>query len=127
MLGACRRQLEENPSHPGLLLLAGICRTASPNPQQGPQDMRSAFVVLRRMLPDEQARLAIATNLVAHAQRLIPSRVDVVMQSVLQGDSSPTIVRHFYRQAPTDSETHHRAVMVLVAGVLDALHNRQPL
>src|SRR4051812_34977323 len=36
LLGACRRQLEESPSHPGLLLLAGLCRTASPDPQQGP-------------------------------------------------------------------------------------------
>ena len=41
LLGACHRQLEESPSHPGLLLLAGLCRTASPSPQEGSQDVHS--------------------------------------------------------------------------------------
>jgi hypothetical protein len=121
MLGACRRQLEENPSHPGLLLLAGICRTASVRFQQGPQDVRSAFAVLKRTIPDEQARLAIAKNVTAHAERLMPSRLDLLVDAILQGDSSPVMARHCYMTAQIDGQTHHTAVMLLARAILSSL------
>jgi hypothetical protein len=121
MLGACRRQLEETPSHPGLLLLAGICRTASLRFQQGPQDVRTAFAVLRRTMSDEQARLAVAKNVLAHAERLIPSRLELLVEAILQRDSSGAMIRHCYATAQTDGQTHHTAIVLLAQGILKTL------
>lgn len=121
MLGACRRQLEETPSHPGLLMLAGICRTASVRFQQGPQDVRTAFSILRRIMPDEQARLAVAMQVFQNAERLIPSRLDLLLDAVLQGDPSPAALRHCYTEAQSGSQTHHTAIMLLAQSVLKTL------
>ncbi len=121
LLGACRRQLEESPSHPGLLLLAGLCRTASQNPQQGPQDLRGGVIVLRRDCPDVQQRLWIAMQVAAHAERLIPSRLDVVLQAILEGDSSLDLARFCYARAGTDSDAHHLTALLLAHGLLEVI------
>ena len=121
MLGACRRQLEETPSHPGLLLLAGMCRTASANFQQGPQDVRAAFAVLRRTMTDERARLHVAKQLLTHAERLVPSRIELLVEAILQGDSSAGMIRHCYVAAQTDGQAHHTAIMLLARAILKTL------
>jgi len=47
LVGACRRELEENPSHPGLLLLAGLGTLLLGDIGEG--DVRAAFTSMSRM------------------------------------------------------------------------------
>lgn len=47
LVGACRRELEENPSHPGLLLLAGLGTLLLGDAGEG--DVRAAFTSMSRM------------------------------------------------------------------------------
>lgn len=47
LVGACRRELEENPSHPGLLLMAGLGSLLLGDAGEG--DVRAAFTSMSRM------------------------------------------------------------------------------
>jgi ATP-dependent DNA helicase RecQ len=123
MLGACRRQLEENPSHPGLLLIAGLCLSASLNPQQGPLDLRNGFANLRRELPNEEQRLLVAEKLIEQAIRLTPSHLDLVILSILEGDPSPMLARHAYERAETGGLAHHQTTLIMAQGLLGVLRN----
>jgi ATP-dependent DNA helicase RecQ len=126
LLGSCRRELvESNPSHPGLLLLAGLCRTASPNPELGSQDLRTAFIVLQRYYPNAQNRVRIAKNLTVYAERLIPSRLDMILHAILEGDRSLELARYCYKRAGTDSETHHLSILVLALGIVDIIQRER--
>jgi hypothetical protein len=124
LLGACRRQLEEAPSHPGLLLLAGLCRTASPNPQQGPQDIRSGVIALRRAWPSAGARVEVAEQVTGQALRLVPSRVDAVLMAMLEGDSSRAMARFCYGKAGAFGKARELAVRYLAQGLLEVLRSK---
>jgi ATP-dependent DNA helicase RecQ len=125
MLGVCRRQLEENPDHPGLLLLTGLCRTASRHFREGPSEVRLAFSRMSEIIPDELHRLATAKSALEHAKRLVPSRLDGLMDAILQGDASPAMVRDCYLSAETDGLAHHTAVMLLGRGILEHLAEQE--
>jgi RecQ family ATP-dependent DNA helicase len=121
LLGACRRRLEDSPSHPGLLLLAGICRTTSLYPEQGPDDIRSSFLILGRHYPEPAQRLKIALQVIEHVRRLAPSRLDSVLVAILEGDSSRPMVRCCYEHAEDGGTAHEWATRYLCAGILTAL------
>jgi len=125
LLGACRRQLEESPSHPGLLLLAGLCRIASPYPYQGYSDLRASFISLVRRDGRTQDRIKVACDVVAQTERLVPSRRDLVLQAMLEGDSSLEMARFCYRQAGPDSEVQHLAILMLAHGVFETIRAKE--
>ena len=119
LLGACRRGLEEDPGHPGLLMLAGICRLASFGPGEGEQDVCNGFAALRRYVPDAAARVAIAGQVLAGVERLAPSSRDHALGAILEGDGSHELTRFCYERATTDSQVHYSAILAL-AGALAA-------
>jgi hypothetical protein len=121
LLGACRRRLEDSPSHPGLLLLAGICRTTSPHPEQGPDDIRSGFLILRRHDPDPLRRLGVAVKVIEHIRRLAPSRLDAVLVALLEGDPSRLMARCCYEHAEDGGSAHDLATRHLCVGILEAM------
>ncbi len=125
LLGACRRQLEESPSHPGLLIMAGLCRIASPNPYQGFQDLRGGFIALKRYYSDPQQRLWVARKILEHARRLIPSKLDAVLAAILEGDPSYDLARFGYEQAGIDSEAQHKAIILLANEVLNTIQTNR--
>ena len=122
LLGACRRRLEESPSHPGLLLLAGLCRTASPYSEQGTLDIRSGFIALQRYLPDPVGRVRVAELVTENMRRLASSQVDAVLQAVLEGDPSHAMARFCYLQAGDGTQVHESAFGCLVSALIDDLH-----
>jgi RecQ family ATP-dependent DNA helicase len=126
LLGACRRRLEESPSHPGLLILAGICRTASPYTEQGTLDIRSGFVALERCFPDPLGRVKIAELLTEHVRRLASSQVDSVLLAVLEGDPSYAMARFCYLQADDGAQAHEIAFGYLVSALIDDLQEGEP-
>lgn len=121
LLGACRRQLEEFPSHPGLLILAGICRLVSPHPRSGAQDIRSGFMLLRELFPSAALRAAIAGELATHVTRLAPARLDAVLEAMVDGDPSRELARLCYRLANYDSDVEQRAIEQLASGLLEVI------
>jgi len=89
VLGSCRKQLEEYPSHPGLLIIAGLCRTASDIPKQGPLDIVNAFTAIKRTYPDIQERESIAEQVILHSNQLLESeQIEDIKNAIKQGDSS---------------------------------------
>ncbi len=121
LLGACRRQLEDSPGHPGLLLLAGICRTTSPNPEQGPDDIRSSFLILSRHYAEPERRQRIAVRVIESVRRLALSQLDLVLLAMLEGDSSRMMVRCCYEHADVGGQAHEWTIRHLCAGILQAL------
>jgi hypothetical protein len=121
LLGACRRKLEESPSHPGLLLLAGLCRTASPYPEQGPLDVRSSFIVLQRYFPDPLQRVKLAEKVVESVHRLARTQADVVLQAVLEADPSRPMARFCYENAGDGTPMHEAALGCLASGLVHEL------
>jgi len=121
LLGACRRALEEDPGHPGLLMIGGTCRLACFGPGEGEQDLASAFAALGRYVADPAARAALAGRLLASIDRLAPSSRDHALAAMLGGDTTRAMARVCYEQATTDSAAHHAAIMALAESLADAL------
>jgi superfamily II DNA helicase RecQ len=121
LLGACRRELEEHPGHPGLLMIGGTCRLACFGPGEGEQDLASAFAALGRYLADPAARAALAGRLLISVERLTPSRCDRALAAMLAGDTTRAMARLCYERATTDSAVQHTAIVALAGWLADAM------
>ena len=125
LLGACRRGLEEDPGHPGLLMIGGTCRLACFGPGEGEQDLASAFAALGRYVADPAARAALAGRLLVSVERLAPSSRDRALAAMLAGDTTRAMARFCYERATTDSAAQHAAIVTLVGTLADAMsHGR---
>jgi len=124
LLGACRRQLEESPEHPGLLLLAGLCRLASPSTHQAEQDIRNGFLALKKNYPEKDERLQIVKKYISETERLCPTKIDVVFKSLLDADSSPEMVHYTYSKAEAWGELHQIALIHVMNEILDSIRER---
>jgi RecQ family ATP-dependent DNA helicase len=87
LLGACRRQLEEYPSHPGLLILAGFCRAAGLTPEEGFKDIAEGFRNLSRRQVASKVWEEIENAVINHTRQLMPSREGDVSRAIRRGDS----------------------------------------
>jgi hypothetical protein len=121
LLGACRRGLEEDPGHPGLLMLAGTCRLACFGPGESEPDLTNAFAALGRYLPEAAARVAMAAHLLDAVARLAPSSRDHALSAMLAGDRTRAMARFCYERAATDSRAHHEAIVMLACSIAVAL------
>lgn len=88
LLGACRRQLEETPNHPGLLLLAGFSQFAVDEREMVSDDIANGFSAMKKFYPDIRTRLDIAREVIEHMQQRYPSKANVILASILKGDMS---------------------------------------
>lgn len=85
VLGACRRQLEEHPSHPGLLILAGFCRAAGTTPEEGFKDITEGFRNLNRQQGGTKILVEVGDAIIKNTRRLMPSREPDVSRAVWMG------------------------------------------
>lgn len=106
LLGACRRQLEETPNHPGLLILGGLCLAAGQSTQDGLRDLENGFVELSRQVKAPMTRAQFAEGFIEAIQRLIPSKADAVISRILSADSSTEVGRVCYKLAPENGDAH---------------------
>lgn len=109
LLGACRRELEDTPSHPGLLLLAGVSCMASPNPMQ-PGDLRNGAIALCSVLPDPTYRAGVIAQIVPHIKRLALKQVDAALYALLEGDPSVPLALFCSLEASPGSAAHQLAL-----------------
>lgn len=118
LFGACRRQLEELPEHPGLLLLTGFCRL--PYGDEGVRDIGGSFLVLRRDYTSVN-RVDVARQLAAVTRQRFPGKLDIVLQAVLDSDRSLDVARLCYAEAPAYGEAHRKALLILANGIVEVL------
>lgn len=116
--GACRRQLEESPEHPGLLLLTGFCRLLYG--EEGLRDISDAFYILKRDYPQLDCTL-IAQQLIALTKERFPGKLDKVLETLLRTDTSPAMARLCYKEASPHSVVYAKALFVIVEDLLKTL------
>ncbi|MEN6395617.1 MAG: RecQ family ATP-dependent DNA helicase [Methanoregula sp.] len=88
LLGASRRQLEETPNHPIVLILAGISQVGVADTGIISQDIANGFSAMKRYYSDNRTRLKIARQVIDYVQQRYPSKTDIILASILKGDSS---------------------------------------
>lgn len=119
LYGACRRQLEESPNHPGLLLLNGICRLEYGD--DALEDVAAAIQIVCADYPDLDA-LAIAGRLLGFVRERFPGKADsvlaAILDGVLQGSRRDGLLRSVarlcYKESTPYSEAYTRAFFVLL-------------
>lgn len=120
LLGACRRQLQETPDHPGLLLLSGLCSLNSPYPEEGRRLIALSFSGLCRLF-DNSDRIKIAKNLQLSSKKLFPSspqKQSTTSSAMLIGDTCSDMLDFCYREAEQFDEAHHTAVRLVATRIL---------
>lgn len=120
LFGAVRRQLEESPEHPGLLLLRGFCRFLYGD--EGLRDIAAAFRILERDYPDID-RLGIAKSLISVSRERFPAKLDKIIETLLENDQSWEMMRLCYAEAPSHGLAYTKALFMLVSGILNLLRN----
>lgn len=118
LLGACRRQLEATPDHPGLLLVAGLCRVGGADERQAAGDVTSAFRSLGRYRPVD--RVVVAQRVLAHTQARAREKTDAVLCAILEADCSREVARFCYGAEVPYGAAHERAVCRLAEGLIEA-------
>lgn len=116
VLGACRRALEDNPSHPGLLLLAGVARLVCSAGKGAEGEITAGMAALRRTVPDEIMRAGIAAQIAAYIRRLSPANVDMALLAMVEGDCSPMMARLCLVGATPGSAAFQMATVVTTGG-----------
>lgn len=117
--GACRRQLEEFPRHPGLLLLAGFCRLHYDD--EDLRDVQGAFRYLREDYPEIQPH-DIAKGLIDRVKIRFPGKLDSVLNAILDAESSRAVARVCYMEAIPYGLVYERALLVLVNNIIKTLN-----
>lgn len=120
LLGACRRQLQETPEHPGLFLLAGLCSLSSPYPDEGRRLIALSLSGLRGRI-DNVDRVEIAKKLQITGKKLFsssPQKQSTILSAMLIGDTSSDMLDFCYREAEPFSEAHHTAIRLVATRIL---------
>lgn len=92
LLGSCRRQLEETPNHPGVLLLAGISQVGVNENGIVSQDLANGFSSLKKLYPQTEISIRMAQDILDYVQKRYPSETDIVVASIIKGDNSISVI-----------------------------------
>jgi len=125
LLGACRRQLEEFPSHPGLLLLSGLCRSIGSNPEPAYVDVRSGLIALDREIPYPIRRREILEAYLDEVERLVPSQIRRFERVALEADPTRETARMIYGRGDSDLDTRLLCLRILMTGVVQSFEERR--
>jgi hypothetical protein len=119
LLGACRRELDEDPDLVGVRMMAGLCLISEGNMKHGSDDLSRAFRSLKRIVPINQDRFDISRKVTAEAKRLAPSRLDIVLGSMLEADPSIDLLRFSYENSKENSDFRLVTVSLLLQNILN--------
>ena len=119
LAGAVRRQLEERPYHPGLLLLSGLIDLSRGGTSR---TLQEAFTRLARDYPAiDRERLAMAVLELFQAEDTSAEMWDRVLCALLTAHPTPAFAREVYRRAPTGGEALLAALVVLIEDVANVV------
>jgi RecQ family ATP-dependent DNA helicase len=118
LLGACRRQLQETPDHPGLLLMAGLCSLAGPRREPGERLLVGAYRELSKHRWPDDERVALAARTLRVGQKLFADAEIPILWAIVTGADSAALTRYCYEQAPPYSRAHQAATRALTQGIL---------
>lgn len=121
LFGACRRQLEEFPEHPGLLLLTGFCRLHYGD--EGFRDIGHAFFILQRDYHNIDL-LAVVQRLISMIKERFPNKLEGVLEAILNNAPSREIGRLCYAEALPYGSAYAKAFFMLVGNIVQTLRRR---
>ena len=99
VIGACRRELEDNPSHPGLLLLVGLNAMLLGDGGEG--DLRSAFLSMSRVNVNWNYD-KLARGILEEVRRIDRSRCAAVSTVMLEASNIVEVARVTYMQGDVE-------------------------
>lgn len=120
LFGACRRQLEEFPEHPGLLLLTGFCRLNYG--EDGLRDIGSAFIVLKQNYSAID-RVLIAKQTINLIKERFPGKLNEVLLTLMEIEPSRELARLCYAEALPYSSPYAKAIFILIEEILKTLNS----
>jgi hypothetical protein len=119
LLLACRRELKLRPDDAALRLIAGFCALAFTHTGQINSDLVEGFCCLKSSLAPA-CRADAARQMISYAVTIMPSKKDLILESIWQADPSLEIARLCYERSELSSGICHLSLFKLVNGLLEA-------
>jgi hypothetical protein len=119
LLLACRRVLRQQPDHPMIHMIAGFCALAFPETGQERSELVKGFCSLKNSTTTIY-RLDVARRIVYYGELLMPSKRDLILESIWQADPSLEISRLCYERSGFSSEICHSSLFKLVNELLES-------
>ncbi|QLH74243.1 MAG: RecQ family ATP-dependent DNA helicase [Methanomassiliicoccales archaeon] len=98
LLGACRRQLEETPGHPGLLIMAGFCALSYSNVANGMKDLKNGLFALKDSVSDDHTIMKTVERFFEISERVQPSKREYILEALLEL-GMPDVDRFVYKRS----------------------------
>lgn len=118
LYSACRRVVEENPRHPGVLLLYGFSQLHDTD--AGLKEISNAFLSLRQSYVHFD-RLEIVKLVINYARSKFPGKLEKIMKAILEGDNSVEVARIIFKEADENSVAFRQALLILVDNIVKEL------
>jgi superfamily II DNA helicase RecQ len=116
---ACKRLLKRQPDNPLIRTIAGFCALAFPETEEGNSELMKGFCSLKG-LTTAQYRLDVAQRIVCYAELMMPSKKDLILESIWRADPSPEISRLCYEKSGFSNEICYSSLFKLVNGLVEA-------
>ncbi len=122
LFGACRRQIEEYPEHPGLLFLTGFCRLHYGD--EGLKDINNSFIILKKDYP-EINRYQIAVELISAIKYHFPTKLEKILEILIEIEPTREILIFCYKEATHYSSPYNIITLIFADNILNALKEKQ--
>ncbi len=115
----CQREIKSGLDNHALRMIAGFCALAFQDNGQMNLDFVEGFRGFKET-HKEAYRSEVIRQILPYAEILIPSKKDLILESLWRIDPSLEISRFCYKKAQPSSEVHYLSLFKLVDGVLEA-------
>jgi hypothetical protein len=115
----CQRKIKSGLDNHALRMIAGFCALAFQDNGQMDLDFVEGFRGFKET-HKEAYRSEVIRQILPYAEILIPSKKDLILESLWRIDPSLEISRFCYKKAQPSSEVHYLSLFKLVDGVLEA-------
>jgi hypothetical protein len=124
LLLECNRKLIQNPGDPVLRFMTGLCFLTFPfaaSAKRASEYLSKGFFGLTRSTTAED-RAKAAREIISYAQRLMPSKKELILESIWCVDPSSEMSRLCYEKSDLSSEVCHSSLFKLANSLLEALN-----
>jgi|GEM_PF-3410733 len=115
----CQRKIKSGLDNHALRMIAGFCALAFQDNGQMGIDFVKGFRGFKET-HKEAYRSEVILHILSYAEILIPSKKDLILESLWRIDPSLEISRFCYKKAQPSSEVHYLSLFKLVNGILEA-------
>ena len=115
----CKKNLRLQPEDPMLRIVAGFCALAFPDLKLKNCDFENGFFSLVNSTTTSY-RAVVAEKIISCAESLMPSKRNLILESIWQADPSLEISRLCYEKSSISSEICYSSLFKLVNGLLES-------